>query len=129
MNAETKTPGFLIDELITVTLKLNVMDLDTNRQAELEILSGELVEALDRQLGSSRIGSTINDLIKNNIECFFAQETLFECDKNNDDLGAGKASREVHKLNAKRNEFMRATDKILGVGKYSPTEKTYAEVK
>lgn len=125
MDASVKTPGFLIDELITIRVKLNVMDVNEKRQSELETLGGEIVDAINKQLEHNSVGEAIQELINSDIDCFFAQERLFDCRDAGDKEGAGEAAIEVQELNANRNKWIRKIDAILGVGKYSPTEKTY----
>ena len=126
---ELKSPGILIDELITVMIKKHIVlsglgqvktGLDELEEKELSLQS-----AITRQLGLVDVAEFIGSLIRADIECFFAQEKLFECDKNGDKVGAGEAAIKVQRLNNERNKAMIAVDDVLGFGKIALTRKTY----
>lgn len=69
------------------------------------------------------IGIIIDELITTNIKCFMSQEVLM----NPDMLDSQKleAAIRTQELNARRNQLIRALDKLLGDENISATEKTY----
>jgi len=67
--------------------------------------------------------SLIDELITNNIRCWFAQEAVMseiESDK------VAEAAKLAQKTNKRRNELIRAIDGRLGEKAISQFEKTYA---
>lgn len=139
MDITQKTPGVLIDELVTTRIKWWLLE----EKATVKVLSGEetetrvslddrafdLCQAIDELVGLIELGEAIDGLIVTDIKCFFAQEELFECDKSDDKVGAGEAAMKVHRLNASRSNWLRTIDKILGFGEVTLTKKTYDEIR
>lgn len=65
----------------------------------------------------------IDELITTNIKCFMSQEVI--CNSK-DFQEVAEAAKKTQTLNARRNELIRALDKIFGDGDIAPMDKTYA---
>lgn len=68
------------------------------------------------------ISMLIDELITNNIKCWFAQERLLS---GKDDHEVAEAARDAQKLNARRNQLIRAIDEELGQGEFTQLRKSY----
>jgi len=70
------------------------------------------------------VGLLVDDLTTTNIKCFLAQDEIFEAKLSGDNDLVAELAVKTSRLNARRNELMRAIDEALGFN-YSVTEKTY----
>lgn len=68
------------------------------------------------------LGMLIDELITTNIKCFMQQEVVTHSD---DTVEIATAAVLAQQLNARRNQLIRAIDKLLGDSDVSPTAKTY----
>lgn len=68
------------------------------------------------------IGFLVDELVTANIKCFMQQEIIM---KSNDDQEILKAAKMAQKLNARRNQLIRAIDEVSGQLDITLTEKTY----
>lgn len=133
MDITRKTPGVLIDELITTKIKLWLLDKKDEPLSRKEVETRDFLDrrifllcgGIDKLTNLHNLGKTILKLITNDIECFFAQEELFECDRNNDKIKAGQAALDTQRFNAQRSKYLRRIDEILGFNKITLTKKTY----
>lgn len=124
MDISQKTVGFLIDELITTRIKIYVQD-DLDKVRELAVRGADLVAAIDKQSELRGLGEAIECLIMADIKCFFEQEELFKFDRADKKVEAGASAIKVQRLNAERNNWMRTIDSVLGLSKFTVTDKTY----
>lgn len=127
MNIEVKSPGMLIDELVTAKIKVHFFqaELERERWAEARARCGQLVVAIDKAIGGKEVGHAIDGLVDTVIKCFIAQENLFAHSKANEKVEAGESAMEVHHLNAQRNNWIRVIDGLLGAKDVTQLEKTY----
>ena len=73
---------------------------------------------------SQRTPAEIIDLlITNNIKCFMLQEKIMDTTFSNDERF--QASLQAHEFNNRRNQLIRALDKLLGYGEFTQLEKSY----
>lgn len=69
------------------------------------------------------IGFLIDELFTTDYKCWWEQEKIM--DKSQTDEFRKDAAEKAQKLNARRNDLIRAIDNRLGEGNLSPTHKTY----
>ena len=67
-------------------------------------------------------GMLIDELFTTSMKCWFAQETITGT---RNAVEVAIAAKKAQKLNARRNELIRAIDKNMGEETASPTPKTY----
>jgi hypothetical protein len=125
MDISRKTPAALIDELVTTRLKWWSPAFPADIKPDLEERAYLLRIAIEKAIALRDIGEAIDNLIRVDIECFFAQEKLFEHQEAGDKIKAGEAAIETQRLNAARSNWLRTIDSILGFGNMTQTGKTY----
>ena len=65
----------------------------------------------------------IDLLITTNIKCFMAQDEI--ADESLSQEERFNASQRAHQMNNRRNQLIRALDKVLGYGEFTQLEKSY----
>jgi hypothetical protein len=69
------------------------------------------------------IANLIDELITNNMRCWFAQDKLMDMSLSEKErLNAAIVAQQT---NAKRTELIKAIDELLGFGQYTNVTKTY----
>jgi hypothetical protein len=122
---EKKSPATLIDELITAVIKYHFFKDDKDVTDAIRIRRSQLINAIDRELGESEVGATIDDFTTIVFKCFMAQEDLFACSKADLKIKAGEVAIKIHSLNAERNNRIRTIDAKLGFEDITQLQKTY----
>jgi hypothetical protein len=71
------------------------------------------------------LGFLIDELITTDLKCYFAQEVLM--DKNLTDEERLQAAIRTQETNSRRNQLIRAIDKLTGGQAFSVTDKSYTK--
>lgn len=108
---EKKSFGTLIDELVTVRLKL--------------YLSGEDIEVHWESSDEDNILRTINELLEVNAEIFFLLEQADALARQQKHVEVGEAYGKAQRLNSRRGALIAAIDRRFGEGDITPSEKTF----
>lgn len=126
MSIELKSTATLIDELITVELKMIHFGKD-KLQERYEMLDAAISRRLKRHSDVDKL-HTLSVLTLNlkeiNSACWKAQETVMKWDLNVP-IVVAEAAKEAQRLNAKRNNIIREMDDLLGESQYTQLEKSY----
>lgn len=124
MSIELKSTANLIDELITVELKMIHFGKDA-LQERYEMLDQAISRRLSRHTDVAKL-HTLSILTLNlkeiNSICWEAQETVM---KSSNVIQIATAAKQAQKLNAKRNSIIREMDELLGESQYTQLEKSY----
>ena len=137
-----KSIGFMIDELVTTSIKAAHRSGDraaAEESAELERRKAQLAAAIEERLAVApanraampaaaeaqltSLGKLVSDLTETLINCWDAQEAVMH---SLDSAQVAGAARDAQRLNAKRNNLIRELDHRLGEGDITATRKTYS---
>lgn len=105
---DRKSIGTLMDELITTRLKLFLDGKDVD-------LPDHLIDEFD----------FIDNLVKVNMQIFFALEDANRLAEEEDHIGVGQAYGKAQRLNSRRSALITAIDERLGEGHITAGEKTF----
>lgn len=111
-----------IDTLITINVKLLVLEDIDKELAEKKVL---LIKQISEDSGYLTSGEIVDRLSTIVIKCFMAQDSQAAAYKQGDMAKAGEFGQLVMELNAKRNQFMRKLDILLGQKNETVTPKIF----
>lgn len=106
---EKKSFGTLIDELVTVRLKLFLANAEVEWDANNE----------------ENVLKAINELVAVNTEIFFLLEAADTLARQQNHVGVGEAYGKAQRLNSRRGDLIAAIDRRFGEGDITPSEKTF----
>lgn len=121
-----KTLAEKIDALITINVKMIVLEDNDQELADKKIL---LIKQISENSGHLTSGDIVERLSTTVIKCFMAQDSQAAAYKQGDMAKAGKFGQLVMELNAKRNQFMRELDILLGLKNETVTPKIFGGVR
>jgi len=116
-----KSTGQLVDELVTNSLKQGFALLSSLDAAEFERRFADLDRVLAERLAPD-VAELIRDLTLVSLATWHAQEVVMH---ERDDRTVAEAGRNAQRANARRSEFIRRIDRLLGDAGITITTKTY----